>query len=179
MKLKVPVNSYESTVKQIEAGADEIYMGMEDAHFNRMSYSARAQITSCDVHSNLTEDEFARSVQYAHSKNVVVYFTANCQHITKSDHEKKIDQQEHSSAVLCGQIGEAPDVAQSHSRAGNCKNIADSAREAVAGGGSFLCLFGCFHLFVYLHCIFSGFNAYDIVTLNFYICKDIIVTGFN
>lgn len=87
MKLKVPVNSYESTVKQIEAGADEIYMGMEDAHFNRMSYSARAQITSCDVHSNPTEDEFARSVQYAHSKNVVVYFTANCQHITKSDND--------------------------------------------------------------------------------------------
>lgn len=84
MKLKVPVNSYEAAVKQIEAGADEIYMGLEDVHFNRMSYSARAQITSSGVHSNLTEDDFVKSVQYAHSKNVTVNFTANCQHITKS-----------------------------------------------------------------------------------------------
>ena len=85
MKLKVPVNSYEAAVKQIEAGADEIYMGLEDAHFNRMSYSARAQIASSGVHSNLKEDDFAKSVQYAHSKNVTVNFTANCQHITKSE----------------------------------------------------------------------------------------------
>lgn len=85
MKLKVPVNSFESAVKQIEAGAEEIYMGLEDAHFNRMSYSARAQITGYEVHSNLKEDEFAKSVQYAHAKNVTVNFTANCQHISKSE----------------------------------------------------------------------------------------------
>lgn len=84
MKLKVPVNSYEATVCQIEAGADEIYMGLEDAHFNRLSYSARAQIASSGIHSNLTEYEFAKSVQYAHSKNVTVNFAANCQHITNS-----------------------------------------------------------------------------------------------
>ncbi len=85
MKLKVPVNSYAAAVKQIEAGADEIYMGLEDAHFTRMSYSARAQIVSSGIHSNLTEDEFIKSVEYAHSKNVIVNFTANCQHVTKSE----------------------------------------------------------------------------------------------
>lgn len=85
MKLKVPVNSYEAAVKQIEAGADEIYMGLEDSHFNRMSYSARAQIASSGVHSNLTEEDFLKSVQFAHSRNVTVNFTANCQHITKSE----------------------------------------------------------------------------------------------
>lgn len=84
MKLKVPVNSYESAVKQIDAGADEIYMGLEDALFSTMSFSARAQITSKGSHSTLTETEFAKSVQYAHARNVVVNFTANCQHITKS-----------------------------------------------------------------------------------------------
>lgn len=87
MKLKVPVNSYESTVKQIEAGADEIYMGLEDKIFNRMSYSARAQITSYEIHSNLTEEEFAKSIQYAHAKNVTVNFTANCQHVTNSPND--------------------------------------------------------------------------------------------
>ena len=87
MKLKVPVNSYEATMSQIEAGADEIYMGLEDVHFNRLSYSARAQIASSGIHSNLTEDEFVKSVQYAHSKNVTVNFTANCQHITNSPND--------------------------------------------------------------------------------------------
>lgn len=85
MKLKAPVNSYESAIRQIEAGADEIYMGLEDTHFNRMSYSARAQITSSGVHSNLSEEEFAKSVEYAHSKHVTVNFTANCQHVTNSE----------------------------------------------------------------------------------------------
>lgn len=87
MKIKVPVNTYESAVKQIEAGADEIYMGLEDSYFNRMSYSARAQITSHDVHSNLKEEEFGRIVEYAHSKKVAVNFTANCQHVTNSDND--------------------------------------------------------------------------------------------
>ena len=87
MKLKVPVNSYEAAIKQIEAGADEIYMGLEDTHFNRMSYSARAQIVSSGIHSNLTEDEFIKSIQYAHSKNITVNFTANCQYVTKSENE--------------------------------------------------------------------------------------------
>ncbi len=84
MRLKVPVNSYESAVKQIEAGADEIYMGLEDGCFNRMSYSARAQITSNEVHSNLKEEEFARIAEYAHARNVSVAYTANCQHVAKS-----------------------------------------------------------------------------------------------
>lgn len=84
MKLKVPVNSYASAMQQIDAGADEIYMGLEDALFNTMSFSARAQVTSRGAHSVLTEDEFAKSVQYAHERNVTVNFTANCQHITRS-----------------------------------------------------------------------------------------------
>ncbi len=84
MKLKVPVNSYMSAVKQIEAGADEVYAGLEDAHFNRISYSARAQITGKGIHSNLQDTEFAEIVQYAHSQKKTVSFTANCQHVTKS-----------------------------------------------------------------------------------------------
>lgn len=87
MKLKVPVNSYRSAVEQIDAGADEIYMGLEDALFHTMSFSARAQVTSSGARSTLTETEFAKSVQYAHAKNVTVNFTANCQHVGKSPDE--------------------------------------------------------------------------------------------
>lgn len=84
MKLKVPVNSYDTAVKQIESGADEIYMGIDDVTLCTMSYSARAQITSHGIHSTLTEHDFEKVVTYAHSKNVVVNFTVNCQHISNS-----------------------------------------------------------------------------------------------
>ena len=39
MKIKVPVNSFDSAVRQIDAGADEIYMGMNDELFSAMSFS--------------------------------------------------------------------------------------------------------------------------------------------
>lgn len=84
MKLKAPVNSYASAVRQVDAGADEIYMGLEDALFSAMSFSARAQVISKGTRPTLTEEEFVKSVQYAHAKGVTVSFTANCQHITKS-----------------------------------------------------------------------------------------------
>lgn len=85
MRLKVPVNSYESAVKQIEAGADEIYMGLEDGHFERMSYSARAQVTARGVRANLPEEEFARTAEYAHAHHTTVNYTANCQHVSNSE----------------------------------------------------------------------------------------------
>lgn len=84
MRLKVPVNSYESAVRQINAGADEIYLGLEDGHFNRMSYSARAQVTAQGIRANLTEEEFSRTVRYAHAHHVAVNYTANCQHVSNS-----------------------------------------------------------------------------------------------
>src|SRR5690554_143907 len=84
MKLKVPVNSYDSAVSQIEAGANEIYLGLEDENFQRMSYSARAQVTGKGKRSNLEIGEFEKVVKYAHSKNVKIDFTVNCQHVSKS-----------------------------------------------------------------------------------------------
>lgn len=84
MKLKVPVNSFDSAIRQIYAGADEIYLGMDDSIFSNMSFSARAQITSHGVHSTLSPSEFKKTVEYAHSKNVTVNFTVNCQYISNS-----------------------------------------------------------------------------------------------
>lgn len=85
MKLKVPVNSFESAVNQINAGADEIYMGLDDELFSKMSFSARAQVTSHGVHGTLTKNEFKKTVNYAHSHNVVVNFTVNCQFVSNSE----------------------------------------------------------------------------------------------
>lgn len=84
MKLKVPVNSYESAVMQIEAGANEIYLGLEEPSLKRMSFSARAQITSKGIRSNLSLEEFEKITAYAHANNVNVDFTVNCQHVCNS-----------------------------------------------------------------------------------------------
>lgn len=84
VKIKAPVNSLESAVKQIQAGADEIYMGMDDSLFSKMSFSARAQVTSHGVHSTLPPREFKEIVDYAHSMNVLVDFTVNCQFVSNS-----------------------------------------------------------------------------------------------
>lgn len=82
--MKVPVNSFDSAIRQIDAGADEIYMGMNDEFFSTMSFSARAQITSHGVHSTLSPLEFQRTLNYAHSKNVAVNYTVNCQYMSCS-----------------------------------------------------------------------------------------------
>lgn len=100
MKLKVPVNSFESAVRQIQAGADEIYMGMDDSVFTNMSFSARAQITSHGVHSTLSPSEFQKTVDYAHSKNVSVNFTVNCQYMSNSPHNYL--RQKYLEHVVCG-----------------------------------------------------------------------------
>ena len=84
MKMKVPVNSFDSAVRQIESGADEIYMRMTDEIFSTMSFSARAQITSHGIHSTLSPLEFQRTLNYAHSKNVSVNYTVNCQYMSNS-----------------------------------------------------------------------------------------------
>ena len=84
VKLKAPANSYESAVKQIEAGADEIYMGLDDPHLRRMSYSARAQRSSYEMRSTMDAGEFEKVVRYAHARGVSVDFAANCTHVSNS-----------------------------------------------------------------------------------------------
>ena len=43
MKLLSPVNSIESAKIQIEAGADEIYVGLQTDYYNSYSFSGRGQ----------------------------------------------------------------------------------------------------------------------------------------
>lgn len=87
MKLKVPVNSFESAVLQIDAGAEEIYMGLSSGIFQRMSFSARAQVMCNNTNSTLSKIDFKKICEYAHNHNVKVNFTANCQHISNSEND--------------------------------------------------------------------------------------------
>lgn len=76
MNLMAPVNSIESCIAQIEAGADEIYVGYRLDFFKRMSFSARAQIRG-KTYIMPDKGEFRTIVQYANGKNVKVKLTAN------------------------------------------------------------------------------------------------------
>ena len=76
MKLMAPVNSMESCVAQIDAGAHEIYLGYRIDQFCRRSFSSRPQ-TRGDKFIMPDKNEFARIVNYAHERHVSVKLTAN------------------------------------------------------------------------------------------------------
>lgn len=77
MKLLAPVNSLKTTIKQIKAGADEIYLGGDTQIFNSLSFSGRGRYNL--ENEKICPDfmELREIVQYAHSKDVTVMFTAN------------------------------------------------------------------------------------------------------
>lgn len=77
MKLMVPVDSLESCKAQINAGADEIYVGYRVDFFKKMSFSARPQMSNNNILSMPNKKEFSDIVRYAQDKNVIVNLTAN------------------------------------------------------------------------------------------------------
>ena len=77
MKLLVPVNNFESTVKQIEAGGEEIYLGADSSTFQSLSFNGRGRLNPKGERNCPDFKELRDIVQYAHDKNVQVMFTAN------------------------------------------------------------------------------------------------------
>jgi collagenase-like PrtC family protease len=77
MKLLAPVNGLPSAIKQIAAGADEIYLGGDSGTFNCLSFSGRGRFTPHNQKICPDFAELAEVVQYAHSKKVQVMFAAN------------------------------------------------------------------------------------------------------
>lgn len=76
MKLTAPVYSYQSCIAQIDAGADEIFLGLKVDFFKRMSFSARPQFKN-GRYVMPDKEEFKRIVDYAKARNVAVFLTAN------------------------------------------------------------------------------------------------------
>ncbi len=77
MKLLVPVNGYETTVKQIEAGGEEIYLGADSTTFKSLSFNGRGRYNPKGEINCPDFDELKDVVNYAHGKDVQVMFTAN------------------------------------------------------------------------------------------------------
>lgn len=76
MKLTAPVNSFESCVAQIDAGADEIYLSYRVDFYKRMSFSARPQWKSSG-YIMPSKEEFAKILDYAKRHQVSVFLAAN------------------------------------------------------------------------------------------------------
>lgn len=77
MKLLVPVKNLESTINQIAAGGEEIYLGADSATFNSLSFHGRGRLNPKGEKNCPGFDELEAIVEYAHQRQVQVMFTAN------------------------------------------------------------------------------------------------------
>lgn len=81
MKLLAPINSLDSCLAQIEAGADELYVGLKVDILKQLHFSARSQIYN-NVSIMPSKEELKAIVTYAHDRNVIVSLAANIAYIT-------------------------------------------------------------------------------------------------
>ena len=84
MKIMSPVNSLKTAISQIEAGADEIYVGLMDDTFKNLVFSGRGKFSNIGLPVNPDESTLKSIVSVAHQNNVTVNFTANTQHMVDS-----------------------------------------------------------------------------------------------
>jgi len=87
MKVMAPVSSFVSAKTQILAGADEIYVGLDDPTFNNITFSGRGRTNYSGNAVNPEFNELADIVQLAHKKAVVVNFAANTQYMSDSPND--------------------------------------------------------------------------------------------
>jgi putative protease len=77
MKIMAPVSSLESAYLQIKAGADEIYVGMNENYLHNLTFTGRGKHSNQGMKILPNEEEFEDIVNFAHSKDVEVNLTAN------------------------------------------------------------------------------------------------------
>lgn len=77
MKLLAPVKDLESAILQINAGANEIYLGGDTEAFNNFSFSGRGKYSPIVGKICPTSQELDEIVCYAHNHKVTVMYTAN------------------------------------------------------------------------------------------------------
>lgn len=101
MKLLAPINSLDSCIAQIEAGADELYVGLKVDVLKQLHFSARSQAYN-DVSIMPSKEELKAIVTYAHDKNVIVSLAANIAYITDHNQYGINLEQEYIKYVLEG-----------------------------------------------------------------------------
>ena len=86
MNLMAPAESMVTAVNVIEAGADEIYLGLETPGLVNLNLSGRGR--SCNVKD---QAELADIVTYAHERGVLVDYTVNAPFMADSMEEMYVD----------------------------------------------------------------------------------------
>lgn len=86
MNLMAPAESMDTAVNVIEAGADEIYLGLETPGLVNLNLSGRGR--SCNVRDTA---ELERIVEYAHENDVLVDYTVNTPFMADSMEEMYIE----------------------------------------------------------------------------------------
>ena len=92
IKVMAPSRSLEMTRYQCDAGADELYMGLDgraiDPNYVNFTFNGRFNIANnvpCQV---LNGDELRRIVEYAHGRGVKVNYTANIHYLSEAFQEE-------------------------------------------------------------------------------------------
>lgn len=76
--IKAPVNSVKGAKMQIEAGAGELYVGLDFDYFNEFTFSGRFKKSNFTNKPTVIKfDELKKIVELAHKRNVLVEFVAN------------------------------------------------------------------------------------------------------
>jgi putative protease len=87
--IMVPVRDLETAKYMCEAGCNEIYCGVDGRVINKaytvFSFNGRFNRKDDGTPTQIkTEEELNQIVEYCHSKDVKVYYTANCQYLDSS-----------------------------------------------------------------------------------------------
>lgn len=84
MNIMAPVNSYQSALLQIKAGADEIYVGLHDDFMDNLTFSGRGKVSNNGIKINPDLEELQKIIKLAHENNIKVNYTANTQYMSDS-----------------------------------------------------------------------------------------------
>lgn len=77
MKLLAPVSNFASAKRQINAGANEIYIGADSPAFENFTFHARARYTNTQERLCPDFNELKDIISFAHENDVSVMFAAN------------------------------------------------------------------------------------------------------
>ena len=72
LRIMAPVASYEGAKLQVQAGADEIYLGLDNPNFKNLNFSGRGKGANVS-----TVKELKKIVKFCHENNVSVNYAAN------------------------------------------------------------------------------------------------------
>lgn len=91
IKILAPARNYETAKLQVDAGADEIYLGVDAGDFNVYSYGGRFKSMNGVITQVPNVDELIKISAYCKKNNVMLQLTANMHYIPKELEDGYLD----------------------------------------------------------------------------------------